>query len=820
MAEANKGPKDMTPNPLEEAEKAKKGKEETAAPAEPEAPAGPTPEEIAAQKAEEEQSSIMWTRALQVALLIGGAFLLFLGLSGEKLMSLPAVAGGLLFVLAAFIGTKLYPRIKKENASKLGSVLRFVLLGLASALAIFYIVQLFKPLSQKINMDVIMAVLAACFILFCIEFIVYMIHNPKKILSDILMFIATILSAGMILAFYWHFVVPAIVAAALAIALVLYAINKDPLKDDGRLGFRLSMAAITLLLSGLVLAYAAGIFNYAKQEVLSYTEITPAYNTAPKNLAWSNDSWALAYTVFNPKKGENTVNIIHGLTRGITEIKTTDENQLPRYLDPPVWNKNGNLLIFSGAESENGARNIWAASFNLTLMELPDNLREKYGDYTYNAIKMKEEKKKNIFTWFGKKKVEPLYTGEIETFEDQEAKLKYEKELRSKEPSAPPGLPKTLVTSFDKVIDMPSKAITHKTAWSPDAKSFVVAAAAKEDGDNNLWTTDTEKQEMSQLTKGFNKFMPLWSPDGSKILYVSRIDSYTFLEVKNDDGSDARELNVNRAKDKALFPLWNSQQNKVIYIKNNKFVIMNADSTNGQNLSKETLPDSPYWLTAEKKKVILNFTESGEIWRIWTINKDGKGNKEIFQRRCNGFSQPKWSYDGKAIAVGVNHKETGEIWRLDGTGGNELNLFTTKNAVTELEWGPSSERLAFIVKKGPAENTTLQEMWVVDKEATNPLRIYYTEKGKISNMTWDHQSKRLAFEETYHKFYFHDDVTTIRIVHAIDGELWELLPYEFFGKNPVWTDDGDVIAYVGWNNFIMPSMPGISSYKLWAARVQ
>lgn len=820
MADENKGPKDITPNPLADAEKAKKGKEEKeAAPAEPEVPAGPTPEEIAAEKAEEEKNSIMWTRAAQIALLIGGAFLLFLGLSAEKIMALPAIAGGLLLAASAFIGIKLYPRIKKENASKLGSVLRMILAGLASALTVFYIVQLFKPLSQKINMDVLMAVLAVCFILFCIEFIVYMIHNPKKVLSDILLFLALVIAAGMILIFYYHFVVPAIVAAALAIILVLTALNKDPLKDDGRLEIRLSMAVVTILLSGLVLAYAAGIFNYAKQEVLNYTEITPAYKSMPENLAWSNDSWALAYTVFNPKKAENTVNVIHGLTRGITEIKTTEETAVPHYVDPPVWNKNGNLLVFSGADTEKGDRNVWAASFNLTLMDLPDNLREKYHDYTLNAEKVAEAKKKNLFGWFGKKPLPDVYTGEVETFKDQEAKIAYEKALHRKEPSAPPGRPKTLVSSFAKVIDLPSKAITHKTAWSPDAKSFVIAAAP-EGAETNLWTTDTEKQEMQQFTKGFSKFMPLWSPDGSKILYVSKVDSYTYLEIKNYDGSDPRELSAKRAKDAALFPIWNSEQNKVIYIKEGKFMIMNANSTDRRELSGANLPDSPYWLTEAKKKIKLAFTESGSIWRIWTISKDGKDNKEIFVRRCEGFSQPKWSYDGKAIAVGVNYKDKGEIWRLDGAGGNELNLFTTKHAVTELEWGPSSERLAFIVKKGPAENTTLQEMWVVDKEATNPLRIYYTEKGKISNMTWDHQSKRLAFEETYHKFYFHDDVTTIRIVHAIDGELWELLPYEFFGKSPVWTDDGDVIAYVGWDKFIMPSMPGISSYKLWAARVQ
>ena len=243
---------------------------------------------------------------------------------------------------------------------------------------------------------------------------------------------------------------------------------------------------------------------------------------------------------------------------------------------------------------------------------------------------------------------------------------------------------------------------------------------------------------------------------------------------------------------------------------------MNANATNQQRLSRKTLPDSLYWLTEDKKKLKLRYTESGDIWRIWTMDTNGKKHKMIFKQVCESFTQPKWSYDGSAVAVGVYYgkynNELTSIWRVGKNGEFKIRIYTTKheNKITELEWAPSSKRIAFIVKK-----PFVEELWVVNKDGTLPLKLY-TSKGKIDHITWDNQGKKIAFDETYTKWYFNPELTVVRVVHSINGERWVILPYEFYSENPVWAGNGNIIAYIGWGKFWLPT----KKYKIYLAKVQ
>jgi len=113
-------------------------------------------------------------------------------------------------------------------------------------------------------------------------------------------------------------------------------------------------------------------------------------------------------------------------------------------------------------------------------------------------------------------------------------------------------------------------------------------------------------------------------------------------------------------------------------------------------------------------------------------------------------------------------------------------------------------------------DTHMEELWVVDNDATKPIYLY-TATGTINHMSWDDQGKRIAFDETYNAPYFIPAVTNIKIVHAIGAEKWTLLPYEFHGEAPTWSNDGNVLAYISWNDFWFPS-PGRS--RIWIAQLQ
>lgn len=794
--------KDTTPNPLEEAESSKVKTEDAAA----------VPEDKGAEEkpAEPEEAEVVhatfwdfvkytfidskaWSRIFQILFSMAGAYGLLLGVGGEKTLALPALLGAACFTIAALMEVLYIKKFRPEH-DKAESAVRLSLVIVFVLITGFFIFQMFNPFEPEVNKNILMIGLIALAAVFAVSFILYVLKNKQKLTSDLIMFAAVALAVIAPVSFVYMNVIPAFVMAVLALVLVMVSLSKDPLEAGGRFKPRIFSYTFVVLIFLLLSVYAFSIIYRPPYKVISYAPITPSYSTEISGLAWSGDSWSFAYNVTNKKKNQNILGIVNALSIGLTELPPKNEYdlKLPKQVDPPIFNQTGSFLIFTAADGVNLPRDIWGVAMNVTLVE-----------------KHEEDAKK------GERKKEKVSIYDL-SIDEAQKKLKADKEAleRRYAKGYPVGEDKVLFAAIDKIIEgMNVVPITHKTAWSPDSSRFVFAALDQKNV-SHVWISDVNKQEIDRLPRGDGKMMPLWSPEGSRILYVSKVDSYAYLELSDYDGKNARELSIKRASDRALFPLWNSTESMVIYIRNNEFILMNANATNPRKLSKATMPDSPYWLTAAKKRVKLNFTESGNIWRVFTVKPDGKGNKEIFVEKCDEITQPKWSYDGATVVLGCNYGDYGSVWKVNSDGTFRTRLYSGKNPVTDIEWALSSERLAFLVQKKET-----QELWVVEKDGRDPRMVYESQQGgRISNFTWDLLGKRIAFEETYRRFYFVAPVTNIKIAHIMSQhETYELMPYELFGKNPVWSDDGEILAFIGWDNLWIPS---IGSQKVWMAQLQ
>ncbi|MEI7542175.1 MAG: hypothetical protein WCJ94_02860 [bacterium] len=772
-------------------------------------------------------------RILQFMLIVIGLFGLFLGFKGQEFMPLPAAIGMLAFVLATLLEAYIGKIFKNEDQMRTMSTI--ALSGVFGALLITYIGEIFKKFDLPANKLILTFVIIAVAVVMIIQAIFYMMKNKDKFIADIEMLLATILSFTAALLFFYYFAIPSFILVAVSLILIIMSITKDSLKDDGRLNGRLTVITANILVFLLILAYASTIFFHGPIDVTLYGKITPAYKSKPANLAWSGDSWSFAYNIFDSNSKDSSVNIMNSLSIGINSLPPVKNQEvvennlffalpiskekkleaeanlteskvikpedkvlaeavegikLPQYLDAPIFNNKGNYLIFSGGDTKDGSRNIWGVSLTLTLLEMEANKKDK-------------EKEANLT-------------------QDERVNLNAKKREELDRNNMPVGKLKVVIADINKIIDMECKPLTHKTAWAPNGKDFTFSAVDT-DGVYNIWSSNSQEQTIDKVTKGDSKIMPLWSPKGDKILYVTKIDSYTYLKIADEDGNNGHELNLNNKKDKALFPLWNAAESKVIYIKKGNLIIMNASATEPRTLGRDSLTPSPYWLTDKKKKVTLNFTESENIWRIWTINPDGKKNKEIFVEACESLSQPKWSYDGEAIVTAANYKTESCLWRLNKDGDFKTRLYTSKHEISELEWAPTSERIAFIVKKKAVQSawfdsvTNLEELWVINNDGTKPMNQYQA-TGNIKHMSWDDEGNRLAFDETYQRIYFQPMLTVVKIVHAIGGEKWDLLPYEFYGESPTWSNDGDIIAYIAWKNFWVRSLE--EKDRLWVAQLK
>jgi len=773
-------PKDTTPNPLDEISKGAQ-------------PAGQPAQQMEKQQGQDVQpppvkhgttlkdifvDSHFMNRLYQFIILFLGLYGIYLSIKGQLFSPVPAIFGMLLLSLATLFDIYIIKKFKKKY-DNLEIILRFILGGIFVLFMILFIIELFKPLAITINKNLLLAAFIAAVIVFIVNFLIYIKTNKEKIAADVYMFIAVLFALTSLIVFYRYQVILSFFLMLISGMSIIVSITKDPLKKDDRFPARMLSILVTAIMFISIFSYAATIFFKKPLNVISFGTISDNFSKKPTNLTWAGDSWSFAYNLFDKKKKENKIGIINALSLGITELPAEKSGlKLPSVVDKPIWNNNGTKLIFTSSETEKDYKKIWGINLNLSLVK-----------------------------------------------EDKKSKQESEKKLRTKKDdrmNLPVGKPKVLLSDMSLIVDKDCMPVTHKTAWSPSGDKFVFAAKDDNSSSNNIWVADAQKQELTKITKGDNKIMPLWSPSGEKILYVTKTDSYTYLKISNYDGTNPHELNINNRADRNLFPLWNADESKVIYVKNNNLTIMNANATNQQKLSKQTLPYSDYWLTDTKKKVKLTYTESGTIWRIFTISSEGKKPNEIFTEVCDTMIQPKWSYDGEVISAGTNYVNYGTLWRLNKNGELKTKLFTTKHKIKNLEWDPSSKHIAFLLEKNIKDviwynepHEKIYQIWVVERDGTNP-RMIYESIGVINNISWDDMGKNIAFDETYSKWYFAPKVTTIKVANIFDNNVTDLLPYESYAEYPAWSNDGQILAYISWAEFWRPTF----TQKIWIAQVK
>lgn len=146
--------------------------------------------------------------------------------------------------------------------------------------------------------------------------------------------------------------------------------------------------------------------------------------------------------------------------------------------------------------------------------------------------------------------------------------------------------------------------------WSPDSQRIAWNCTMGKmlptgQGDFEICVASADGSGLTQLTDtaGSNKY-PSWSPDGSKILFVSTRNGWPTLPeyeppgyepgefgdeeifIMNDDGTDQRNL-TNNPREGDSFPAWSRDGKHIVYTRYGCLTIMNAmDPSQSIQLSK------------------------------------------------------------------------------------------------------------------------------------------------------------------------------------------------------------------------------------------
>lgn len=201
-------------------------------------------------------------------------------------------------------------------------------------------------------------------------------------------------------------------------------------------------------------------------------------------------------------------------------------------------------------------------------------------------------------------------------------------------------------------------------APSPDGRSFAFVSVSDMVSYGELHTANVDGTNIRRLTNDdAGDYQPSWSPDGSRIAWVSSRTGLLNIFTMRPDGSDVQQLTFTRMAD----PLPGS----------------------GQSVAR------PAW-SPDGQRIAYTVGVDGGA-QLWVMNADGSNKRRLAPENGVSDFEPTWSGDGRTIAVRRVRPAPigGYLARIDvATGAEMLSPFgTTVTEAATPSWSPDGRWL-------------------------------------------------------------------------------------------------------------------------------
>ena len=176
---------------------------------------------------------------------------------------------------------------------------------------------------------------------------------------------------------------------------------------------------------------------------------------------------------------------------------------------------------------------------------------------------------------------------------------------------------------------------------------------------------------------------PAWSPDGSRIAFVTSRDDDPEIYLMDADGSNLVRLTNNPGLDS--FPAWSPDGSRIVFMserdQGSGIYTMNADGTDVVWIIGDGL--APHWSPDGTRIALWFCCEGGDVF---VMNADGTGLVEVFPGPGFAFD-PVWSPDGRQIAFAGSG-----IHIMDADGSNHRVVVESGRWP---DWSPDGSQLAY-----------------------------------------------------------------------------------------------------------------------------
>ena len=185
---------------------------------------------------------------------------------------------------------------------------------------------------------------------------------------------------------------------------------------------------------------------------------------------------------------------------------------------------------------------------------------------------------------------------------------------------------------------------------------------------------------------------PDWSPDGTKIAFVSdRNDPEYQIYVMDADGTN--QIRLTDGPRRKRYPDWSPDGSKIAFAVHDgrsRIEVMDADGENRVVFEKEA--SAPSWSPDGGQIAFVSIRDGG--LEIYVIGVDGQGIERVTHDFSGGFS-PSFSPDGRQIAFYASHEGFRHIFVVDVDGKTRKRLTRDQQDHRDPAWSPDGGTIAY-----------------------------------------------------------------------------------------------------------------------------
>jgi Tol biopolymer transport system component len=294
-------------------------------------------------------------------------------------------------------------------------------------------------------------------------------------------------------------------------------------------------------------------------------------------------------------------------------------------------------------------------------------------------------------------------------------------------------------------------------AWSPDGTRIAFVSTGAGINDHDIWLMRPNGTGLIDLTPNvvMNERSHAWSPDGTRLAFTSALiarDAAPSVEVMDADGRGRRVLAT------GSLPARSPDGTRIAYHDAGGIHVLEVVG-GGDSLTvpvASSFAGRPSWSPDGRR---IAYVRDGDVW---VVDADGSDPRPVTSFPAHSSAaKPAWSPVGSTIAFVVVGPESApqpkDVWTVDDDGTRLRRVMSAAFVDGAPDWAPDGRSLVFAASKSRDGDVELWRAAVTD----SPVRNVSNDRAWDETPVFAPGGGRLAFGIRYGRGYLLSDVWTL-----------------------------------------------------------